>query len=254
MELNPNHAGWMHFAPLWEHFHKGEYEQALECANRVDVPGLFWPFLVMASACGHLGRRAEAAAAVRDLLALDPEFAAHARSNVGTWHFASGLMEPILEGLRKAGLSIPESDDSPGNPDLPDKLKGATSALTPQRITIREKSAADILANLKGITPSYRFREKVEELYLGRWTGDPGWSATVHDLPSKLSGGSWFCSLKEVGSGTRLMAVTVQDISTLRAGDSVTVSGRIRDVSILEDVSLEDAVFLSDTVPPTSRV
>ena len=116
MELNANHAGWMHFAPLWEHFHKGEYEQALERANRVDVPGLFWPYLVVASACGHLGRRAEAAAAVRDLLALDPEFAAHARSNVGTWHFASGLMEPILEGLRKAGLSIPETDGSSDSP------------------------------------------------------------------------------------------------------------------------------------------
>ena len=116
MELNANHAGWMHFAPLWEHFHKGEYEQALERANRVDVPGLFWPYLVVASACGHLGRRAEAEAAVRDLLALDPEFAAHARSNVGTWHFASGLMEPILEGLRKAGLSIPAADGSSDSP------------------------------------------------------------------------------------------------------------------------------------------
>src|SRR5262249_39132044 len=111
MELNPNHAGWMHFAPLWDHFHKGEYEQALECANRVDVRGLFWPYLVMASACGHLGRRVEAEAAVRDLLALDPEFAAHVRSNVGTWHFASGLMNLILEGLRKAGLEI--SDEEP---------------------------------------------------------------------------------------------------------------------------------------------
>ena len=110
MELNANHAGWMHFAPLWEHFHKEEYEQALERANRVDVPGLFWPYLVVASACGHLGRRAEAAAAVRDLLALDPEFAGHARANVGTWHFASGLMEPILAGLRKAGLAIPATD------------------------------------------------------------------------------------------------------------------------------------------------
>ena len=113
MELNANHAGWMHFAPLWEHFHKGDYEQALECANRVDVPGLFWPFLVMASACGHLGRRAEAEAAVRDLLALDPEFAVHVRSNVGSWHFASGLMDPILEGLRKAGLEI--SDEEPAS-------------------------------------------------------------------------------------------------------------------------------------------
>ena len=106
MALNPNHAGWMHFAPLWDHFHRAEYEQALECANRVDVPGLFWPYLVMASACGHLGRRAEAEAAVRDLLALDPEFAAHVRSNVESWHFASGLLEPLLEGLRKAGLQI----------------------------------------------------------------------------------------------------------------------------------------------------
>ena len=112
MELNPNHAGWMHFAPLWEHFYKGEYEQALERANRVDVPGLFWPYLVMASACGHLGRQTEAEAAVKDLLTLDPEFAAHARSNIGTWHFASGLMDSILDGLRKAGLSIPENGSS----------------------------------------------------------------------------------------------------------------------------------------------
>jgi TolB-like protein/cytochrome c-type biogenesis protein CcmH/NrfG len=124
MELNANHAGWMHFAPLWNHFQKEEYEQALERANRVDVPGLFWPYLVMASACGHLGRRAEAAAAVRDLLALDPEFAAHARANVGTWHFASGLMEPILEGLRKAGLSIPAAE---GSSDPPQRSETVTA-------------------------------------------------------------------------------------------------------------------------------
>ena len=109
MELNANHAGWMHFAPLWDYFHKGKYEEALECANRVDFPGFFWPYLVMASACGHLGRHTEAKAAVADLLALDSEFAAHARSKVETWHFASGLMDPILEGLRKAGLPIPDS-------------------------------------------------------------------------------------------------------------------------------------------------
>ncbi len=131
MELNANHAGWMHFAPLWDHFHKEEYEEALECANRVDVPGLFWPYLVMASACGHLGRRAEAAAAVRDLLALDPEFAAHARSNVGTWHFASGLMEPILDGLRKAGLSIPETDDSSGSPKRKATIRSKTDQARP---------------------------------------------------------------------------------------------------------------------------
>jgi len=83
-----------------------------------------------------------------------------------------------------------------GNPEPPDKFKRPTP--TPKRPTIREKSAAEILAHLKGITPPYRFREKVEEVYRGRWTGEPGWQATVHALPSKLSGGSWFCSLKEM--------------------------------------------------------
>src|SRR6266576_1464610 len=77
----------------------------------------------MAPACGHLGRHAEAKAAVRDLLALDPEFAAHARSNIGTWHFASDLMDPILDGLRKAGLSIPESASSHSP-----RLSGTTKA------------------------------------------------------------------------------------------------------------------------------
>jgi hypothetical protein len=65
---------------------------------------------VVAATCGHLGRHAEAQAAVRDLLALDPEFAAHARSNIASWHFASGLLEPLLDGLRKAGLSIPTAN------------------------------------------------------------------------------------------------------------------------------------------------
>jgi hypothetical protein len=118
-----------------------------------------------------------------------------------------------------------------------------------KRPTVREKSAAEILINLKGITPSYRFREKVEELYLGRWTQEPGWQTTVSDLPSKLSDESWFCSLKEVSSGTLVIAITVQDASKLRRGDSVTVSGRISRVSILEDVTLEDATLRGDNVP-----
>jgi len=169
MELNANHAGWMHFAPLWEHFHKGEYEQALERANRVDVPGLFWPFLVMAAACGHLGRRAEAEAAVRDLLALDPEFSAHARSNIASWHFASGLLEPLLEGLRKAGLSIPvtaglsgaprrsgtvtdsrqvRADEGFGVAVMPFKFTGARSELE----TLAAGLAEDIITGLSRFT------------------------------------------------------------------------------------------------------
>ncbi|MGH9443534.1 MAG: tetratricopeptide repeat protein [Thermoanaerobaculia bacterium] len=106
MELNPNHAGWMHFGPIWEHFERGEYERALDHAMQVNMPSMFWQPLVIAAIFGQLGRRAEAAAAVKDLLALDPGFASHARREIGVWHFASGLLDRIVEGVSKAGLEI----------------------------------------------------------------------------------------------------------------------------------------------------
>jgi TolB-like protein/Tfp pilus assembly protein PilF len=106
MELNPHHAGWYHFSLIWDHYSRGEYDQALERAKRVNMPGFFWPPLVIASVCGHLGRKAEAASAVNELLAIDPEFAVHARRYIEPWHYASGFLEPLLEGLRKAGLEV----------------------------------------------------------------------------------------------------------------------------------------------------
>jgi class 3 adenylate cyclase len=141
-----------------------------------------------------------------------------------------------------------------GNPDLPGKFKRATPALAPQRPTIREKSAAEILANLKEIALPSQFCKKVEELYVGRWTREPGWQVTVFSLPSKLSGGGWQCSLKEVGSDILVMASTTQDVSKLRPGDSVTVSGRISEVWQALPVGLEDAILQGENVPsPESR-
>jgi nucleoside phosphorylase len=131
-------------------------------------------------------------------------------------------------------------------PDL--TSDGATPALARQRPTIREKSAAKILANLEVITSSYQFVETVADLYVGHWTQEPGWQATVYDLPSKLPGERWYCTFKEVGSGTAIFATTVQDVSTLRPGDSVTVSGRIREVSQLDYVSIEDVIVLGGNV------
>jgi hypothetical protein len=97
------------------------------------------------------------------------------------------------------------------------------------------------------------FRLTVKNLLIApgrpRWTREPGWQATVHDLPGKLSGGLWNCSFTEVGSDTRVWAITAQDVSMLRRGDSVTVSGRISGISSLEYISLEDAIVRGDNVP-----
>lgn len=114
-------------------------------------------------------------------------------------------------------------------------------------VTIQEKSAAEIIGNLKPIKLSYRFRETVEDIYIGRWTREPGWQATVEDLP-RLFGEMWLCSFVEVGSGTLVWANTVQDASKLRRGDSVTVSGKISGVSPLGYVSLDDAIVRGDNI------
>jgi len=56
----------------------------------------------------------------------------------------------------------------------------------------------------------------------------------------------WHCMFKEVGSGIVVTVRTVQDVSMLRGGDSVAVSGRIRDVSQLDYVSVEEAIVRGD--------
>ena len=71
----------------------------------------------------------------------------------------------------------------------------------------------------------------------------------MHDLPSIMSEGIWHCVFKEIDSGALVMATTAQDLSRLRNGDTVTVSGRIREVSQLEYVGLQDTVVQSDNVP-----
>jgi hypothetical protein len=142
-------------------------------------------------------------------------------------------VEELNREFARQHTSAPVSDLTSGK---------AKPALAPQRPTIREKSADEILGHLRGITPPSQFRKSVEELYHGRWTRKPGWQGTVYDLP-KLSGERWHCTFKEVGSGILVFATTVQDVSALRPGDSVTVSGKIGEVSQLDYVSLEDAIL-----------
>jgi hypothetical protein len=157
------------------------------------------------------------------------------RNQFGSLHELRSLV--LRDGFRlKTGAT----------PDL--TFVQATPEHVTQRFTVREKSAAEIIRNLKENTPLYRFHEKVAELYVGRWTREPGWQATVYQLPSKLSGGHWDCSFTEDGSGALVFTSTAQDISMLRLGDSVTVSGRISHVSPLESVSLEEAIVRGDHV------
>jgi hypothetical protein len=72
------------------------------------MPSYFHVPAIKAAASGQLGRRDEAQKALQEVLALRPDFAAAARQEYAKW-CDSELVEHLIEGLRKAGLEIPEA-------------------------------------------------------------------------------------------------------------------------------------------------
>ena len=77
----------------------------------------FWRTnLALAAAYGQLGERETAEKALKDLLALRPEFATGAREELAKW-WEPELVEHLMDGLQKAGLKIAsEQSSAPGKP------------------------------------------------------------------------------------------------------------------------------------------
>lgn len=99
--LNPLHPGWYHFSFARRHYGERAYDEVLADVERIAMPEFYWTHLLQAAALGQLGRP-DAAAALRRLYALKPDFAAAAE--LRKWNAAPADAEHILDGLRKAGL------------------------------------------------------------------------------------------------------------------------------------------------------
>jgi serine/threonine protein kinase/tetratricopeptide (TPR) repeat protein len=108
MRLNPNYPGWFHIASFDKAFCQGKYAEAMEAIARINMPGYFHVHAARAAALGQLGQTEKARQAVRDLLALRPDFAAAARQEYSKW-YEPNEVERLIEGLRKAGLEIAEA-------------------------------------------------------------------------------------------------------------------------------------------------
>ena len=82
-----------------------DYRGALHVALKVNMPGFWRANMALAAAYGQLGELQAAHKAVRELLAINPDFAAVAREELGKWWEAE-LVEHLIAGLHKAGLEI----------------------------------------------------------------------------------------------------------------------------------------------------
>lgn len=107
MRLNPNCPGYFYFAGCKNAYRLGKYEEALEAATRVNMPDYFYLVAARAAALGQLGRREEAQEALQQLLTRRPDFASVARQEYAKW-YEPEMIEHIIDGLRKAGLEIPD--------------------------------------------------------------------------------------------------------------------------------------------------
>jgi len=106
MLLNPHHPPWYFLAPYMQHARKGAWEEALVEARSFSGSGLMWGPLLQAAALGHLERVEEAEPHLADLIAVQPTFAGEGRVLVGRLLYASENVDPLLEGLLKAGLEV----------------------------------------------------------------------------------------------------------------------------------------------------
>jgi TolB-like protein len=104
-QINPHHPGWYCFPAFFDAYRKNDYRGALDVALKVNMPGFWRTHLTLAAANGQLGEREAAGKAVRELLAIRPDFAVVAREELGKW-WDPELVEHLIDGLRKAGLEI----------------------------------------------------------------------------------------------------------------------------------------------------
>jgi tetratricopeptide (TPR) repeat protein len=110
----------MRVLPTWDLYRKGEYAAALaERAKlaKIDQPAgsrkraRQWDFdgyALEAAIYGQLGQKAEAEAAVAELLEAFPNFVDVELGRMTGFVWDQDAVEHLIDGLRKAGLDIPD--------------------------------------------------------------------------------------------------------------------------------------------------
>ncbi len=104
--LNPYYRPWVRHVICFNALRLGDYEKAYRESMTLVMPDLFWEPLLIAALCGHLEKSAEGQAAIRDLLALKPDFPQRGRILIGRYIKHDDITARIIEGLAKAGLPL----------------------------------------------------------------------------------------------------------------------------------------------------
>lgn len=93
-------------APYFYLYLQERFEEAYQEARAFQMPQLFWDPILRAAALGRLGRGAEAAQVVRELLQLRPDFYTRGLFLISCYVKFDYSVDAFIDGLRQAGLKI----------------------------------------------------------------------------------------------------------------------------------------------------
>ena len=106
IEANPYYNTIVHHVLWVDLIRRKEYQQAFLETLNFRTPLLFWDPLLRAAASGLLGKTKEGGHAVEALLKLKPDFSKHGRALIKHYIKFNDIVEMVLIGLSKAGLSV----------------------------------------------------------------------------------------------------------------------------------------------------
>ena len=106
--LNPAHPGWYRNPFILQHLRKREYAAALEAARRVDMPGFWWSRVWLAVTYAQVGQTDSALREMKEALKLNPAFEHDPFRYMRMWFKSESDVQLMAEGLRKAGLQVPD--------------------------------------------------------------------------------------------------------------------------------------------------
>ena len=103
---NVHVPGWMYAIDALYHYRRSEYEQALEAANKCQIPGLHWGYIHRLVALSQLGRLEKARSEWQALLKSRPNFVERGRYMIGILIKDASLFDHLLEGFEKIDVKL----------------------------------------------------------------------------------------------------------------------------------------------------
>ncbi len=106
--LNPNHQGWWDWIWLLHHYLNGEYKEARDVALKINLPNNYIIQAALIATYGMMGEKSRAEEPLAHLLEIRPDYPEDPRAPYRIRGMEPELIEGLMEGLRKAGLEVPQ--------------------------------------------------------------------------------------------------------------------------------------------------